>query len=318
MTAALRTVHTATFRAFGSGITLTGIDHDREAFDRGLQWARDLADRWEGVFSRFLPGSDLSRLNAADGRWTEVSGLFITLLEQSAAAWRETDGRFDPTILPALAAAGYHASFETIGEGHQSIPAAPVPGMAGIEIDDARSAVRMPPGVAIDFGGIGKGAWVDRVALGLMTWPGGCISAGGDLRTWGLPPAGDAWTVGIEHPVDETRHVAIVEVRDGRAASVATSARTGKAWTGANGPAHHLIDPATGQPTDGPVAACTVFSATAARAEIEAKSAFIAAARGERVSAAPGTLVVLALEDGTTQFIESEDLSDAYQALPVA
>jgi thiamine biosynthesis lipoprotein len=53
---------------------------------------RELAEierRW----SRFLPSSDVTRINAADGGWVAVAPHTITLLATMLAAWRLTDGR---------------------------------------------------------------------------------------------------------------------------------------------------------------------------------------------------------------------------------
>ena len=36
----------------------------------------------------------------------------VTLLTQLVMAWRETGGAFDPTLLPAVVAAGYEASWD--------------------------------------------------------------------------------------------------------------------------------------------------------------------------------------------------------------
>ena len=63
-----------------------------------------------------ISASDLSRLNAAGGRWTPVGRRLLEALGLALRAREDTGGRFDPTVLPALAAAGYDRSFELLEE----------------------------------------------------------------------------------------------------------------------------------------------------------------------------------------------------------
>ena len=66
----------------------------------------------EALWSRFAPGSDIDRLNRAAGAPVPVSRATITLLNTMVEAAKSTDGRFDPTVLPALIEAGYQASID--------------------------------------------------------------------------------------------------------------------------------------------------------------------------------------------------------------
>ena len=59
-------------------------------------------DELETRWSRFLADSEISRLNRAGGRPVMVSGDTIHAVAAAVDAWRATDGRFDPTVLPAL------------------------------------------------------------------------------------------------------------------------------------------------------------------------------------------------------------------------
>src|SRR5204863_493162 len=68
----------------------------------------------ERALTRFDPASDLSRLNAAAGEWVRVGRRLLDGLAAALGARESTGGRFDPTILPALVAAGYDRSFEQL------------------------------------------------------------------------------------------------------------------------------------------------------------------------------------------------------------
>ena len=105
---------------------------------RALQRLVELEHRW----SRFRDNSELSRLNAAAGTPCVVSTDTVLLVELLCRAWRESNGRFDPTQVGALVGLGYSGSFpellDTAGAngalvdvgGDLAVWGAPTPGAA--------------------------------------------------------------------------------------------------------------------------------------------------------------------------------------------
>jgi thiamine biosynthesis lipoprotein len=267
------------FTAFGGArceILAAGAD------DAGLSAAVAEVYAFEARLTRFDPGSELSRLNAAAGVRTEVSPLLEELLRTALAAHRLSDGTVNAAVLPALVAAGYD---RTIAEVlHRPTPAAhrggaPVPALDEV-LEVGEGWARLRPGSAVDLGGVGKGWLADRLAERLEN---AVVNLGGDLRALGAGPGGDGWTVGL---CDGSA----VRVRD---AGVATSGAGGRRWAGG----HHLVDPRTGRPATAAPEAVSVVAADATRAEVLAKVVAIrgvaegvplALARGaERVRSAP-------------------------------
>jgi thiamine biosynthesis lipoprotein len=229
----------------------------------------DLEARW----SRFLPTSEISRLNASAETPVPVSPETYELIERALDAWRMTEGRFDPTVLGDVLRAGYVTSFEHLPT------AAPTPtsglrrGAEHIELDATTGSVCLPAGVGFDPGGIGKGLAADLVVAELLAWgaDGACVNLGGDLRVAGDAPEG-SWVVAIEHPW-RPGPTARVYLRDG---GVATSSRTRRRWATATGAAHHLIDPTRGEPADVGVLTASAVAAAGWQAEAFAKAAFVA------------------------------------------
>jgi FAD:protein FMN transferase len=132
------------FRAVGTtcAAAVTAGPHDAGRARAALAAARAEVAACEGALSRFDPASDLSRLHAAGAAWTAVDERLVEALTLAVRAREETGGRFDPTVLPALVAAGYDRSFEKLAER----PARPLEGWragAAIEIDAAGGAVRI-------------------------------------------------------------------------------------------------------------------------------------------------------------------------------
>ncbi len=170
-------------RAMGTDVlVLVRTDgHVGAPLDELSRYVVDRLEHLEARWSRFRSSSDVSVLNAAGGRPVVVAPETFALVERAVDAWRVTGGAFDPTVLPALIAAGYDRDFdalvraqaageESAGEelGAASDEATPTPGCGGIELDATVGAIRLPPGVAIDLGGIGKGRAADLLALELV------------------------------------------------------------------------------------------------------------------------------------------------------
>jgi FAD:protein FMN transferase len=259
------------FRAMGTDVHLAvlggGLTLLRDARDR----IEDLESRW----SRFRPDSLVSRLNRADGQPVSVDDETFALLALAVHAWRETGGRFDPTVHDALVAAGYDRSFDqfdpTAPAGRDTHPA---PGCWGIRLDPLHDQVTLPEGVRLDLGGIGKGRTADLVASELVKAGAHSVlvNLGGDLRLAG-PTLDHPLTVTIEDPAARSRVADVVALRSG---ALATSSRARRRWTVDGEPRHHLIDPASGRSVQNGLAAVTVLAADAVRAEVLAKAAFVA------------------------------------------
>ncbi|HEV8099828.1 MAG TPA: FAD:protein FMN transferase, partial [Gaiellaceae bacterium] len=114
----MNALHRTEWRAVGTtcAAAVTADAHDEHEISWALAAARDEVAACERELSRFDPASDLSRLNAAGGRWTPIGPRLLEALGLALRAREDTGGRFDPTVLPALAAAGYDRSFELLEE----------------------------------------------------------------------------------------------------------------------------------------------------------------------------------------------------------
>jgi thiamine biosynthesis lipoprotein len=235
-----------------------------------------------------------------------VSPDTFLLVERAVAAWHATAGRFDPTVLHAVVAAGYDRSFEAIGEPTRSRPACPSPGCAGIVLDPVVRAVTLPHGVGLDAGGIGKGLAADLVVDALLDAGarGALVELGGDVRVAGEPPDGSTWHVAVEEPQRAGHELARVELREG---GVATSGTTWRRWSCDGEPAHHLVDPGTGAPSTSDVVAVTAVATTAWWAEVLATAALLAGTSGARdVLRDGGATGVVVDRDGTLHQVEGD------------
>lgn len=265
------------FRAMGTVCEVAATARPPDVFlaRRALEAAQAEVTACELALSRFDAGSDLSRLNSGAGEWVAVDALLIEALAAALRGRTDTGGLFDPTILPALEAAGYDRSFELLTDREAVVVEGWHAG-AHIDVDRSSGRARVERGAAVDLGGIGKGFAATRALAAMRAaWPalpGGLVDLGGDIAVWGTPPAGGLWRVDIADPQRRENVLGTLELARG---GVATSGRDTRRF-GAGRRFHHLIEPATGTPAaDGPLAA-TVTAASATEAEVYATALGIA------------------------------------------
>jgi thiamine biosynthesis lipoprotein len=282
-----------TFRAMGTSVTfvgpVSGGSDGVPKFEVMMHLVRDVFARFDAMFSRFRADSELSRVNARAGRWTEVSRPFAELTAFALAGAAETGGLFDPTVLDALKAAGYDRDWAEIRREGVSARRAPPQGVGwqGVELEGG--GVRLRGDVHLDLGGVAKGWTVDRAAEAVAAagLPWAVVNAGGDLRIVGRPPSSGV-EIGVEDPADPSGHMAELRLEEG---AVATSSVLTRSW----GPGlHQIIDPRTSLPASTGVVQATVWAPTCAEAEIRSTWAMLA---GPVVlDRSPGIVV---MDDGT-------------------
>ena len=115
-TAPLPIVHTPTPRAMAAEIHFPAMGSSAHVIVVGGHpslpaRARRSLDALERAWSRFLPDSEVSLLNASPGSRCAVSPETRLLVRRAIEGYRFTAGRFDPTVLPAVIAAGYDRDF---------------------------------------------------------------------------------------------------------------------------------------------------------------------------------------------------------------
>jgi thiamine biosynthesis lipoprotein len=268
---------------------MSGAEAER-ALDASSVWLGEI----ERACSRFLPASELCALNASAGSPFTASADLYAVVALAIAMAARTDGLFDPTILPALLAAGYTRSFDEIGQREIGVVRSVATGWhsgcwRGVALDATTRTITLPAGVTLDLGGVAKGWAADEVARRFLgAFPAYLIDLGGDLIAHGEPEPGKGWIIGVEDPraapgpgapdrSEEPRYLAGVELRHG---GVATSGSARRWWLRAGRRMSHLIDPRSGEPIERPAGerallSCTALAPTAMEADVYAKVAFL-------------------------------------------
>ena len=231
------------------------------------------ADAEAALYDWRLPDGPVGRLNR--GQAIVLPPALAATLAVALQAARASGGAFDPTILPLTRL----WSFDTGGR---------LPSRAEIEqarrlVDwrrisvDAGGRCSLPPGFALDLGGIAQGAVVDLLGArleeqGRHDW---LVEASGDILISGLKRGREPWSVAIRHPRKSEAYVGIVKLgqRAGKLAIV-TSGDYERYFEKDGVRYHHILDPATGYPSRGLVSV-TVMAPTCTQADALSTTVFV-------------------------------------------
>ena len=274
-------MHYDEFQAMNSAIVLAANGNDLAVIKNGFSLARKFINQSEERFTRFTDRSELARLNRSTGEWFQASAEMFQVLQEARRLAMETNGLFNPAILPLLKQAGYDRSMEEI-KNHpdrmEPTSMVDVQDFRLVQLDEETSSVLLPHGMQVDLGGIAKGWIAERTARLLAKIANACaVNAGGDMFPVNLPEGKTSWEVGLENPLEPEHDLAVLHVMPG---ALATSAITKRQWKHNGQVQHHLIDPRSGKPAETDWLSVTVWAESATEAEVYAKVLLIAGPKG--------------------------------------
>ena len=295
-----------TFDCFGSSCTVIVADGRPAAARAAAASARARLLEWHGQFSRFRDDSELAALNADPRDVVTVTPMMRRVIAAAIDAATATDGLVDPTLVTEIERAGYAGHFDGPGlPVAQALRAGP-PRTAATPNPDGRwrhvvadrraGTVSRPPGIRLDPGGIAKGVFADELGASLSSHDAFVVECAGDLRLGGR--AGTVRSVHVASPFSSD----IVHTFELSSGGVATSGIGKRSWLRADGsPAHHLLDPGTGEPAFTGVVQVTALARSATEAEARSKAALLSGPDGAARWLTDGGVVVL--EDGTVDVV---------------
>jgi thiamine biosynthesis lipoprotein ApbE len=270
----------------------------RVADPRALALARGQIEREldaiDRACSRFRADSELSCVNAHDGRPVQIGELLMEALELALRAAALTDGAVDPTVGRALELAGYDRDWRLLtpafDDGLQqacepasskntlypdTIAVRRLSGWRTVTLDRKHACVCLPRGIRLDLGATAKGWAADRAAhvAAQATGCGVLVSIGGDISTSGDAPAG-GWRIRVtdDHRSRPSAPGQTVTVLSG---GLATSSTAVRRWRHGGRTMHHIIDPCTGAPARTPWRTVSVAAASCAEANIATTAALV-------------------------------------------
>jgi len=275
------------------------------AKDEALDFAIERLDHWLGevdaAVNRFIPNSELSRLNASHGEALNYSPTFDLCLTTALAAYEQTQGACSPTVLPSLLALGYDRDFYEI-ESDQAIalsPTQPALGLDAIVIDREAKTVRLLDDCQLDFGATAKALTCDLIANEVAPVSGVVVEIGGDVAVRGEGPDG-LWAIGVSDSLQATEN----DLRLGLSnAGVATSSRVIRAWRAGGKPQNHIINPFSGDCANGPYGSASVVAASCAEANSFSTAALVWGEEASYYIAQAGLAARLVRINGTIDLV---------------
>lgn len=255
-------------------------------------------ERVELVFSRHLKDSIVTKINQQAGQWVTVTEEVLALLGKALHYSALSSGAFDITIGRLVDLWGFGTGANQVPNEMELRQALGSIGYRGVEVDANAKRVMIPAGAKIDLGGIAKGYAVDQAqkvleAAGIKS---GMIYAGGDITTIGAKPDGSTWRVGVQHPRDSAKLIAVVELEN---KTIVSSGDYERYFIDNGIRYHHIINPHTGYPTQG-VISVTVYGPEAADADALSTAVFVLGMeRGcELIESLPGYEAIIVDQSG--------------------
>ncbi|MGV9710911.1 FAD:protein FMN transferase [Gordonia sp. NPDC003424] len=226
----MRSAHSWTFDALGTHWEIT------TAAPLPGDVAGDITaelDRIDRAWSRFRGDSTVAEIARRAGDYP-VAATDQPLVDWYRRLYELTGGFVTPLVGQLLSDAGYDAHYSLTPRATRE----PAPRWDDVLAGHTGSLdVRVP--VLLDVGAAGKGFAVDRVAAIVATAVDEFIvDGGGDMRVSRRDvPA----RIALEHPLDPTKAIGVVELFDGAICASAANRRVWADW-------HHIVDPRSASP----------------------------------------------------------------------
>ena len=243
--------------AQGSYYAVTYFDEQNRNFQREIDSIFRAVDMSVNLW---VDSSVICKVNRNEE--VALDSIFIDNFNIAQEAARLSDGYFDPTISPIVAAWGFSNKTgdsitpQLIDSLKQLVD------YRKIRIESGK-VVKENPAITLDFNAIAQGYTTDLIAQflesrGIKNY---LVDTGGEIMARGEKPDGNPWIVGIEKPAENWDSDRILQtciaLRD---KGLVTSGSTRK-YVERNGKRYsHCIDPKTGYPVEHNVLSVTILA----------------------------------------------------------
>ncbi len=232
--------------------------------------------RLERLFSVTMENSEISQLNESAGiAPVHISDDTMHILQTAQQIHQQTNGNYDMTVAPIVQLWGFTKDTHHVPEQEEISQLLSLVWANGVQIsEDTKTAYLSKSGMSVDLGGIAKGYTSDAVAALLRDK--GVTSAllwlGGNISLIGNKPDGTPWKIAVENPTDPSDYVGLLEVSD---CSVITSGGYQRYFEQDGKRYHHIIDPATGYPSQSDLLSVTIVSKNGTKADALSTALFV-------------------------------------------
>ena len=232
-----------------------------KAYGKNAQKAVDDAkteiERLDKLWSAVDKDSEIYQLNQK--KTMKVSDETLELIKFAKKKSAQTGDAFDISIYPIVELWGFPTQKYKVPSEEEIQNLLKYVDSQKIKINEKTNTVTLEKNMKIDLGGIAKGYTSQRIAKiykkdGVKS---GVISLGGNVQAIGKKTDGSRWKVGIQSPDDTESMIGGYEAAD---EAVITSGAYERYFEKNGKRYHHIIDPATGKPSEKDLKSVTIIS----------------------------------------------------------
>ena len=284
-----------------------GIHREEKDAEEIIDKALKLCDKYEKIFSRTLPESEIYALNHGtlpmeDGYYL-LSEECAALIEKGLYYSELSGGAFDITIEPVSSLWDFTSGEKIVPDAETIAEKQACVGYEDVELKGNKLRFKKE-GMGIELGAVAKGYIADKVKEYLVSEgvKSAVIDLGGNVLCVGEKPDGKPFKIGIQKPfADRSETVSAVEIAGTSVVSSGIYERyfekDGKLY-------HHILDPATGYPYENGLVSVTVLSEESADGDGLSTACFaLGLEKGlELIEQTPDTEAMFITEDGEMHF----------------
>lgn len=288
---------TRTGFAFDTVISITLYGTDDESV---LDGCMELAEKYENLLSATIEGSDIWNINHSAGEAVKVDSETIDLLQTALYYADLSHGAFDPALGAVIDLWDFNSEDASVPENDDIEAALEHIDYSNICLDtDSLTVTLSDPDLQVNLGAIAKGYIADRMRdyISSQNVSSAIINLGGNVYALGSKPDGSDFTVGVQKPFDSTGSaITSLSISD---SSVVTSGPYERYFEQDGVIYHHILDPATGYPSDRGLLSVTILSTDSVDGDALSTTCFVL---GEE----KGLELIESLPDTEALFITSD------------
>lgn len=243
-----------------------------ENAQKAIDDAFSLCSRYESLLSRTKEGTDVYRINHAQGKSVECDPETVEVIRKGLYYSELSEGTFDITIGKVSDLWDFHAEEPVVPSEEALREAAATVDWRGVSVE-GNTVTLANPETHIDLGGIAKGYIADKVSEKLrksgvtsaIISLGGNIVCIGDKRSGG---SGEPFRIGIEKPYSQQAQ--ILGSVDAVDQTVVTSGVYQRYFEADGVRYHHILDATTGYPAKSDIEGVTLKAADGKSADCDA------------------------------------------------
>lgn len=228
--------------------------------------------RLDNLLSIGKEDSEISKLNKSGS--AALSDDTAVMVTKALDLYKSTGGAFDITVLPLMELWGFTTQEYYVPTEDEIQSTLQRVGADKLTWDESTKTLTLGNKQEIDLGGIAKGFTSSRI-MEIFKQDGvtcGMVSLGGNVHLLGTKQDGSAWRVGIQDPDNTDDMLGVLQAND---CAVITSGAYERNFEKDGVTYHHIIDPATGKPSNSGLTSVTIVSKDGTLADGLSTSLFV-------------------------------------------